>query len=336
MTTWFSNLHPALRSSWHPVAAAAEVGTEQPVGVTLLGERWVVTRLGGQLVALADRCPHRLAPLSAGRVVDDTLECAYHGWRFSAEGACVRVPALGESGPISSRAACQPVAAVAERFGLVWLSLDPPITPLPVVPEWDDPAFTVVPLPPMDWNASAAQMADNFLDVAHFPFTHRNTFGDPDDQEVAPYPLEREGWTFRTDHFHSTKALADSVNAPTSFEVHERRMRFTCTAPHHVYLRIDYPVEDVTLTILFFHQPVDAETTRLWAFNIRNDIADGRCTPSQTINFQLAVAREDQALLEQFPVKAVPLDPGVESHTRADKITVELRRMLADLVDAAT
>ena len=43
--------------------------------------------------ALRDECPHRLAPLSEGRVAEDgTLQCSYHGWRFDGCGACVGVP----------------------------------------------------------------------------------------------------------------------------------------------------------------------------------------------------------------------------------------------------
>ena len=58
-----------------------------PLGVRLLGERWMLARLGGELVAMRDRCPHRLVPLSAGRIVGDQVECAYHGYRFDATGA---------------------------------------------------------------------------------------------------------------------------------------------------------------------------------------------------------------------------------------------------------
>ena len=43
--------------------------------------------------ALRDECPHRLAPLSEGRVAEDgTLQCSYHGWRFNGCGACASVP----------------------------------------------------------------------------------------------------------------------------------------------------------------------------------------------------------------------------------------------------
>jgi phenylpropionate dioxygenase-like ring-hydroxylating dioxygenase large terminal subunit len=333
---WHDNVDPALRACWHPIGTVAELDAGDGIlGVTLLGERFVVARLAGRLVAFPDECPHRLAPLSAGTCVGATLQCAYHGYRFDHDGRCVEVPALGSEATIPPRAALRPVGGVAERYGLVWLSVDPPLTPLPDVPEHDDPRYGVVHVPPQTWSASAAQMADNFLDVAHFPFTHLATIGNPDDREVAPYRVERDGWRFRVAHRHVAKGLDDSVAQVTdSFETGERLISYECTAPHHVYLRIEYPADDVTIVITFFHQPIDATTTRLYAHNIRNDLVDGRCTPEETIRFQQAVGTEDRLLLERFPRKAIPLDHQREVHTRADRITLELRRMLGELVVA--
>jgi DNA-binding transcriptional LysR family regulator len=44
---------------------------------------------------------------------------------------------------------------------------------------------------------------------------------------------------------------------------------------------------------------------------------------------------EDKALLERLSRKAVPLDAGAEFHSRADRITLEMRRILRELVDRA-
>ena len=63
-----------------------------PLAVTVLGEPLVLWRTeGGALTAAHDRCPHREAPLSHGRVIDDCLQCPYHGWTFRASGACVHI-----------------------------------------------------------------------------------------------------------------------------------------------------------------------------------------------------------------------------------------------------
>ena len=104
--------HPALRRAWHPVAAASDVAAE-PVAVRLLGEDWVLARVEGSLVAFVDRCPHRLAPLSAGRVESGGLRCGYHGWMYDTTGACVEIPALGPGATIPPRACLTSPAGVA-------------------------------------------------------------------------------------------------------------------------------------------------------------------------------------------------------------------------------
>jgi len=81
---------------WYPVALEREVDLSRPFPCELLGIRLVLWRdaATGALVCLEDACPHRLAPLSEGRVEGDHIYCAYHGWRFDARGACVEVPSL--------------------------------------------------------------------------------------------------------------------------------------------------------------------------------------------------------------------------------------------------
>lgn len=327
------NEHPALRNWFHPVCRSTDVADGAVIQVTLLGEHWAIARMGGRIAAIADRCPHRYSPLSAGCVVDGSLQCAYHGYRFAHDGACVAIPALGPDATLPPRASARAAHSVEERYGLVWVAPDEPRAPIIDVPEWDDPAFVVAPLPDQVWEAGAAQMVDNFLDLAHFPFVHLGTFGDPDDREVPPYSVERDGWGFTCDYRHSTKVLADSMGAE-EYTTHERRSIWWYLAPFSIRLRIEYYHENVVLTILFFHQPVDATHTKLYCFDIRDDIADGRTTAEDTVAFQLAVGSEDRALLERIATKHTPLDLNAELHTRADRITVEMRRVLADLVAA--
>lgn len=45
-----------------------------------------------------DICPHRLIPLSEGRITDNKeLQCAYHGWCFEASGKCTAIPQGGNA-----------------------------------------------------------------------------------------------------------------------------------------------------------------------------------------------------------------------------------------------
>ena len=72
-----------------------EASTTKPFATRLWGEPVVVYRdANEQLVAMADACPHRSAPLSMGTVQNGELTCIYHGWTFGANGDCVDVPTL--------------------------------------------------------------------------------------------------------------------------------------------------------------------------------------------------------------------------------------------------
>ena len=133
-------------TGWYPVARAAEVGTTpRPVGAG--GQAYVVVRLrpGGEVSAFPARCPHRLMPLAAGTVVDGRLQCAYHGWRFDAEGRCVDIPSSGPEGTPPPRADLPMPWAVEERYGWVWVA--PVRTTAPYPPR---PAADVVPEPAPD------------------------------------------------------------------------------------------------------------------------------------------------------------------------------------------
>ena len=79
----------------------------------------VLVRLNGVPAAFLDRCPHRNVPLSAGTVVNGSLQCGYHGWRFAGDGACLEVPGLcGEPDMRGRRATSFPVV---EKDGFVWV-----------------------------------------------------------------------------------------------------------------------------------------------------------------------------------------------------------------------
>lgn len=328
------NVHPALRCCYHPVCRESDLDESGIVAVRLLGVDWVVARLGGRLVAFVDECPHRGAPLSAGRIVGDDLQCAYHGYTFGVDGRCTSIPALGLGVALPPKACVVAAHHVTARYGLVWLAPQEPVAGIIDVPEWDDPTFVVCPLPDQQWRAGAGQMTENFLDMGHLAFLHANTFSDPDAIEVPHYTVERERWTFVCDTTHSAKLLADS-DGSADFAVSDRRSTWWYSVPFALRLRIEYHVDDVVLTILFFHQPVDRETTKVYVFDLRNDIRDGRSTVESAVAFQMAVGAEDKAMLERIVSKATPLDLQAEVHTRADRNTVEMRRILADLVSAS-
>ena len=329
-----SNTDPALRRCWHPVARSGDVA-EQPHGVMLLGEPWVLFRSGGAVRAFADRCPHRHCPLALGHCDEGVLQCAYHGWRFDGDGRCMQIPALGEGATLPPSAHLTPAAAVAEAHGMVFIAPEPPIAPLGSIPEADDATFQVGELPTLRARGSAGLLADNFLDIAHFPFVHAGTFGTDEAAEVDPYAVARDDWMFTVAYEHPFAHREDpGVAAGLRPLVQTRRLTYRLSAPFHLRLRIDFVDSGGSNGIGFFIQPETEETCRLFTTLWRDELDGDEARMAGAVAFELAVLREDLRIQEAYHELVLPLDPTAEVHTRADRATLELRRVLADLVAA--
>lgn len=343
-----TNVDPALRAAWHPVLRVADLGDE-PVAVTLLGEDWVVVRLDGEVVAFADRCPHRLAPLSLGSVErggetqdgdleGDVLRCGYHGWCFAAAGGCTAVPALGPDGRVPPRARATSAAGVAEHLGLVWIAPDDPLAPQPPDPVPPDEAgtFALGDLPVLHAAAGAGLLMDNFLDVAHFPFVHGATIGATEAAEVGEVTIARDGLTMTVRSRHQFPNREDPAVATGERPLLQtRRVTYRYTAPFAASLRIDYEEAGGSNVITFFVQPVDKARCRIYSTVARNDLDGDAHRLADAVAFEHAVVAEDLRIQEAYRDRSLPLDLTVEVHTRADRTTVELRRILTALVAQA-
>jgi phenylpropionate dioxygenase-like ring-hydroxylating dioxygenase large terminal subunit len=106
-----------LRNAWY-VATWSKDLVDNPMARTLLGEEVVLFRgRGGAPAAIADRCPHRAAPLSRGVCIEGTLQCGYHGLRFDKSGNCIHVPGQSHI-PMGASVRSYPVH---ERWQAVWI-----------------------------------------------------------------------------------------------------------------------------------------------------------------------------------------------------------------------
>ena len=152
-------------SSWYAVALSRAV-SRTPHRVLIAGQAFVIFRSGGALRCLTDRCPHRFAPLSLGRVVADTIECPYHGWRFDGTGRCRAVPGLLE--PVPN--VIVPPHAVREANGLVYISPEAARgEPYPGVLSGPGTVSSDVE---NRVRSSLIDVAENILDATHTHFTH--------------------------------------------------------------------------------------------------------------------------------------------------------------------
>jgi phenylpropionate dioxygenase-like ring-hydroxylating dioxygenase large terminal subunit len=320
---------PALRHHWYAVTRSADL-VREPAAVTLLGARYVVWRgPDGTVVAAPDRCPHREAPLSEGRLVEGELECCYHGWRYGAAGRCVLVPSAADGVPPPPKAHLQTIHA-AERYGLVWLCPGEPVVGIPDVPYDSDPAYRRLNVDVELWDTSAPRMTDNFLDISHFPFVHTGTFGRAQDThvgriELAPLDEGFYGYAYEVDV--NNDALGATASGLAA-KVLTRRMSTGFHLPFAVRSTIHYET-GLDHILLLLTTPVDDERS-LFTFVVwRND--DFTVPADEVLRFDRAIGAEDKRMLEKVP-GLLPLDATTLVSVQADKASVEWRRRFVALV----
>jgi nitrite reductase/ring-hydroxylating ferredoxin subunit len=119
---------PLYPASWYLFGESKSL-TRGPTIRNMFGRDIVAFRTeSGKLVAMDARCSHFAANLGHGRVVGETLQCPYHGWRYGRDGTCIEIP----SGCPIPEFARQKTFAIEERHGYLFLFNGPaPAFPLP-------------------------------------------------------------------------------------------------------------------------------------------------------------------------------------------------------------
>ncbi|EPJ8753571.1 MULTISPECIES: aromatic ring-hydroxylating oxygenase subunit alpha [Pseudomonas] len=321
-----------LRHFWHPVCTVDEFERANPsghgpMGVTLLGERLVLARLNSKLVAAADRCAHRSAQLSIGRVCshagNDYLECPYHGWRYDEAGACKLIPACPDKS-ISPRAKIHAYDCEA-KYGIIWVRLDNSFdcTQIPYLSDFDNPDMQVIVADSYVWNTVAERRWENFTDFSHFAFVHPGTLYDP---FFASHPT----------------VYVNRVNGEMQFKLAPpREMKgippeapmgdfdYRCTMPYSVNLEIKLWKDDSRFILWTTASPVDDKTCRNFMIIVREK--DNQ-PDHMHLAFQKRVLEEDQPVIEsQWPLEIQTSEVSVAT----DKVSIQFRKWHKELSLAA-
>jgi len=169
-----------LRNCWYVIAWDHEIPLADSGDLftrTVLGEPILVLRMDdGRIVALEDRCCHRLAPLSKGRREGNCVRCGYHGLKFDASGQCIEAPGMAMV-PAKARVRAYPVVS-HNRWVFIWMGepskADPALLPDNFScdhPDWvNKPGY-------MHYDTPYLLICDNLLDFSHLSYVHEKTLG---------------------------------------------------------------------------------------------------------------------------------------------------------------
>ena len=183
--------------AWYPVHYVEDLDKGKPTRFTLLEQDLVIWWEPQAEVwrVFADQCPHRLAPLSEGRINEaGQLECPYHGWAFSGSGACEHIPQQASDGQAHlSNRACVASMPTAVRQGLLFVypgkrenaaQVEVPI----IDPVDQEPDGWVMLNTFRDLPYDALTLLENVLDASHIPYTHHKTVGKR--ENAAPMQMD--------------------------------------------------------------------------------------------------------------------------------------------------
>ncbi len=335
------------RNCWYVAVEKSEVTDTKPIPVTIAGENIVLYRDSrGSVVAMADLCPHRLAPLSLGRIEGDDIRCMYHGIRFSPTGKCLEVPGQDKIPSVF----CVRSYAAFESHQWIWVWIgDPARVDAALVPDrsFNDTEHFHVRTGSVPFSANYELFNDNTCDLSHVAFVHEATFSKLGSEEWAA----RQPVITRTDHSVKIDRWFENIAIPQCPNV---RVDFSSRAemflpgiflmdlqahPTNTAAQLDYGDPQPHMQPLYQSRtiqtmrPIDATTSRFFF-----SISIPRWMPAEALEPEFEFAKlgfaEDKAMIEaqQRSISAHPEE--TLRMTMHDAAGAHIRKLIRETLKA--
>jgi phenylpropionate dioxygenase-like ring-hydroxylating dioxygenase large terminal subunit len=314
---------------WYPLSPVEDLDPQRPTPVTLLGMRLVIwkPRNSENYRVFLDQCPHRLAPLSEGRVDEKTgnLMCSYHGWQFDNQGICTVIPQAEKSEIVAKNKEnfCVLSLPVKEANDLLWVWPDTKTaelaekTPLPLSPQIDASKGFVWSSYVRDLEYDWQTLVENVADPSHVPFSHHGVQGKR--EQAIPIPI------------NISKSTPDLIEANTSG-------RFQTTITFEPPCRLEYaihiPNSDKQLGLITYCVPVSPGKCRIIAQFSRNFAKTlNRLTPrwwthiktrNLVLDGDMMLLNQQEYLLQQKQ-STESWKTAYKLPTSADRLVIEFR-----------
>lgn len=321
---------PVFRRFWYPVIPIERL-VSGPQSFELLGEAIVLwLDADGNPACVRDRCCHRTAKLSLGKVNNGCLACPYHGWEFDATGTCTHVPQLEPHKSIPKTYKVEGFHCTA-RYGYAWVCLDDaPIADIPDIPEAQDASFRLIPEFYETWNCAGLRVMENELDLAHPTFVHTGTFGSADHPTPDSLDLTETDYGI---HVSGTLGVVNPELQQQNLKLGEQQVTRTLDMdwflPFTIRLRITY-ANGLSHTIVNTMTPIADGVSQMVQFCLRND-TEAETKAADVVAFDRAVTLEDKGILESTDCD-VPLVLHKEEHMATDRPGILIRKRVSALL----
>jgi vanillate O-demethylase monooxygenase subunit len=336
-----------LRNCWYVAAWAHELIDGKLLARTILDQPVLLYKGdSGRAAALEDRCCHRGARLSKGRLEGDCVRCMYHGLKFDGSGACVQIPGQ-DTIPKGMGVRSYPVL---ERDTLVWIWMgeadkaDPDL--IVDFPYLREPGWRGVP-DYLHYDANYLLIVDNLADFAHLAFVHRHTLGGSEEYafKTKPVEVERQPRGFRVKRMHMNADVPPFHRKVTRSDARIDRWNVgTMHIPGIFFLESGFApagsgIErgDISQAKQYrncqFFTPETAKSTHFFWNYLHNWNLDDPTIELSLHDSMVEGFHEDKAIIEQQQ-RTFDADPSFRMHPiAADAPLAHFRRVLAQLVE---
>jgi len=331
-------------NTWYPIAWSRDITNSLTTRRIVERDLVLYRNSTGKVVAQIDMCPHRMLPLSKGRIKGDAIECGYHGLQFDCSGACIRVPGQ-RTVPPTAKVETFPTH---ENMGLVWIWMgDPAKADTALVydlPQYHDSSWSAVEGDALEIGCFYLNLVDNLCDPAHVNFVHLTTLGSPAGEEV-PVALEptktgQVTWRWINDspaiplfqkfgnfkgnvdrwhyyHYHAPSiAVIDFGSAPTGTGAPEGN-REDC----------------IQIYACHFMTPVDENTTIDHWLHVKNFHTDAATNAALSAEFRSAFS-EDKVILEAIHATERKNPDFVPVRLAIDASPIRMRKIVQQMIAA--
>ena len=248
-----------IKDQWYAVLDSKELKVNKPRGYKRMGENLVFWRNNrDEINCIIDKCCHRGAALSGGKIVDDNIECPFHGFQYDNDGKVKKIPANGREAKIADNFKVRSYLA-KEAYGLIWLWYSESKDDALEIPFFEDlkEGFSYGGFSET-WPVHYTRAVENQLDVVHLPFVHKTTIG-KGGKELVNGPVVKWQDNLMTFYVKNEKDEGQVPRKPEEIEDYEKLFSLQFQMPNTWQNIISDKVRVFAAFV-----PIDEENTQIY------------------------------------------------------------------------
>lgn len=292
-----------IKNQWYVVLESKQVKKNSLIGVTRFSNKLVFWRDGNNEVhCIFDKCCHRGASLSIGKVINNNVECPFHGFQYDPCGKVTYIPANGKNAKVPDNYKVN-AYCVREAYGFIWLWYSDERRDIPEIPFFEElkEGFSYGGFSET-WKVHYTRAIENQLDVVHLPFVHKSTIG-KGDKVLVNGPVVKWKDNLMTFYVKNEKDNGQKPEKPNEIEGYEKLFNLQFQMPNTWQNRISDKVR-----ILAAFVPIDEGNTHIYLRFYQKFIQ----TPglkqivnlSSTIMNKIILHQDRRIVLTQLPIKS--------------------------------